>query len=96
MALRTGRAIIILKSRAFLNCCRALSVWMTHSEFQTQCARRETLFRADLGVAGVHVGVHLLGQQAIDLADRFLKALSFKYSSLEMAIGHDASKALQR
>lgn len=54
------------------------------------------LFRADLGVAGVHVGVYLLGKKAIDLADRFIRLFSFKYSSLEMAIGHDASKALQR
>lgn len=54
------------------------------------------LFRADLGVAGLHVGRSLLGQEAIDVADRVLKALSFKYHSLEMTIGHDASKALQR
>eukprot|EP00752_Nemacystus_decipiens_P014209 g12638.t1 len=59
-------------------------------------ARRAWFFGADLGVAALHFGRSLLGQQAMELGDTILKSVSLEYCSLEGMVRDEAAGALRK
>lgn len=50
----------------------------------------------DVGVAALHVGRSLLGQEAVDLGDAILKSVSLEYCSVEAVVRDEASSALRK
>lgn len=50
----------------------------------------------DLGVAAMHVGRSLLGQEAVELGDVILKTVSLEYCSVEAVVRDEASNTLRK
>eukprot|EP00903_Cladosiphon_okamuranus_P012207 g11449.t1 len=59
-------------------------------------ARRAWFFGADLGVAALHFGRSLLGQEAMELSDLILRSISLEYCSLEGIVRNEATSALRK
>lgn len=58
--------------------------------------RRECFFGMDVGVAALHFGRSLLGQEAVDLGDAILKSVTLEYCSVEAVVRDEASNALRK
>ncbi|CAB1109187.1 unnamed protein product [Ectocarpus sp. CCAP 1310/34] len=59
-------------------------------------ARKERFFGMDLGVAAMHVGRCLLGQEAVEHGDAILKTVSLGYCSVEAVVRDEASNTLRK
>ncbi len=70
---------------------RMQNLWLT-----VDPTRRTSFFGMDLGVAALHLGRSLLGQEALDLGDAFLKSVSLEYCSLESVVRDEATDALRK
>lgn len=58
--------------------------------------RRAWFFGADLGVAVLHFGRSLLGQEALELGDTILRSISLEYCSLQGVVRDEAASALRK
>ena len=58
--------------------------------------RRALFFGVDLGVAALHFGRSLLGQEAVELGDTILRAVSLEYCSVERVVRDEAASALRK
>ncbi|CAM9601186.1 unnamed protein product [Hapterophycus canaliculatus] len=63
--------------------------------WQAWDARRELFFGMDVGVAALHFGRSLLGQETVELFDVMLKAVSLEYYSVEAMVRDEAFRALR-
>lgn len=73
-----------------------LTACVTFSIFVLVLVRRAWFFGVDLGVAALHFGRSLLGQEALELSDTILRSISLEYCSLEGVLRDEAAGALRK